>query len=390
MTLANIRKLLTALMVSLPLSMMALSIQTASADKDVIHLRLMETTDMHGYLMPYNYQKQKKVNRFGYALTASLIRQARGEVKNSMLFDNGDILEGSFLDKYIAYKGLREGEVHPVFKAMNKMDYDAATVGNHEFNFGLKFMNEALDDAHFPYVNANLYYADDDKNPKNDVHYFRPYILLHRTLVDDKGNKHRLTIGVIGFALTQTIHWNRNMERLSGILKAKDIYTTAKKYVPIMKKKGADVIVALSHTGLGKPKLIFKEKNASYDLTKIKGIDAVMFGHVHRVFPGKSFAGISGVNLKNGTVNGVGVVEAGRWGDHLGIIDLTLRKTAKEWKVVSSQSEARPVFDRATGKALVQPDPEIIQAVQGDHTAAVNYLLTPTGQFGRPRKAVNP
>lgn len=349
--------------------------EAKETEGSTVKLRLLETTDLHGYLVPYDYQEGKPTNRFGLALTATLIKQARNEVENSMLFDVGDLLEGSALDEYIAQSGLEQGEIHPVYEAMNLLNYDAATVGNHEFNFGLDFLNQAIDGANFPYVNANLYYDDGDDNPKNDRHYFTPYIILPRTFTDEHGRKHTIRVGVIGFVLPQMIHFKKTKEKIKGKLKAKDIYRTAKKYVPMMKQKGADVIIALSHSGLGFPEIKLGERHASYDLTKIDGIDAVMFGHVHKVFPSDTFAGRPGVNLKQGTVNGVPMVEAGWWGNHLGVIDLTLKKYGKDWKVTQAHSEARPVYDKATGKALVKPDQDILDAAHDAHIATLNYLL---------------
>jgi 2',3'-cyclic-nucleotide 2'-phosphodiesterase/3'-nucleotidase len=348
--------------------------------ESTVKLRLLETTDLHGYLVPYDYREGKQTNRFGLALTATLIKRARNEAENSMLFDVGDVLEGSALDEYIAQSGLEHGEIHPVYEAMNLLDYDAAAIGNHEFNFGLDFLNQAISGANFPYVNANLYYDDEDDNPKNDRHYFTPYLILPRTFTDENGRKHLIRVGVIGFVLPQMIHFKKPQDWLEGKLQAEDIYRTAKKYVPIMKRKGADVIVALSHSGLGFPKAEFKEKSASYDLTKVDGIDAVMFGHIHRVFPSDTFAGRPGVNLEKGTVNGVPMAEAGWWGNHLGVIDLTLKKDGNDWKVADAHSEAWPVYDVATGKALAKPDEEILNAARDAHIRTLNYLLTPAGQ----------
>lgn len=353
--------------------------------ESIVKLRLMETTDIHAHLAPYNYLDHQPTNRFGLALTATLIKEARSQVKNSMLFDDGDLIKGGLLGNYVFRKGLSEGEIHPVYRAMNPLHYDAATVGNHEFNFGLDFLNRTINDADFPYVNANVYYDDHDLNPKNDKHYFEPYVILPRTFVDENGKKQTIKIGVIGFVPPQTIKWNNPFEKLGKKLKIKDIYRTAKKYVPIMKKKGADVIIALSHSGLGTPKMKYKEQNASYDLTKVDGIDAILFGHVHKVFPSKDFANFSHVNLKKGTVNGVPAVEAGRWGDHLGIIDLRLKKTSKGWKVIDSHSEARAVFNTHTNQPLVQPDPGTLDAVHEAHEGTLKYLLTPNGAIWKSK-----
>ncbi|HET7577689.1 MAG TPA: metallophosphoesterase, partial [Bacillales bacterium] len=178
--------------------------QAESSEDTIVKLRLMETTDLHGYLIPYNFFNRKMSNRYGLAFTARLIKQARGQVKNSMLFDNGDLLNGSLVDDYVRFKGLKKGKIHPVYRAMNKLDYDAATVGNHDFNVGLDFMKRAIKGANFPYVNANVYYDDGDLYPENDRNYFKPYLIMPRTFVDTEGKKHTIKVGVIGFTLPQT------------------------------------------------------------------------------------------------------------------------------------------------------------------------------------------
>ncbi|HET7579867.1 MAG TPA: bifunctional 2',3'-cyclic-nucleotide 2'-phosphodiesterase/3'-nucleotidase [Bacillales bacterium] len=372
--------LLAVLLVVIPYN--GVRSNAASTDGSIVHLRLMETTDIHCHIVPYNYYQDKPSNQFGLALTATLIKQARSQVKNSMLFDNGDLIQGNPLGDYVARKGLTEGEVHPVYKAMNLLNYDAGNYGNHEFNYGLDFLKESVDDANFPYVNANVYYDDGDDNPANDKHYFTPYLILPRTFVDENGNQHTINVGVIGFVPPQIMQWDHT--NLQGKVIVKDIYQTAKKYVPIMKQQGADIIVAIPHSGVGTEDLRYKEENATYDLTKVDGIDAILFGHVHKVFPSSDFAGFSNVNLEKGTINGVPAVEAGLWGDHLGIIDLTLKQNGDSWDVVDSQSEARPVYDPSTGQALVQPDQAILDAVHDAHEATLNYIRTPIGKTTAP------
>lgn len=130
-----------------------------SRDSATVNLRIMETTDIHASLMNYDYYSDKETNEYGLISTASLIQQARSETRNSMLFDNGDLLQGNPLGDYMARNKTfeKEGGVHPVYKMMNLMGYDAATVGNHEFNYGLDFLEKSLKGADFPYVNANVY-----------------------------------------------------------------------------------------------------------------------------------------------------------------------------------------------------------------------------------------
>ncbi|WP_404450933.1 bifunctional 2',3'-cyclic-nucleotide 2'-phosphodiesterase/3'-nucleotidase [Virgibacillus necropolis] len=353
-----------------------------TTENSIVNLRLMETTDIHVNLVNYNYYQDTPTNQYGLALTATLIKQARSESTNSMLFDNGDLLQGNPLGDYVARNGLEEGEVHPVYKAMNLLNYDAANIGNHEFNYGIDFLKEAIDDANFPYINANVYYDDGDSDPTNDQHFFEPYKIMQKQVVDTNGSTQTVDVGVIGFVPPQIMQWDK--ANLEGNVITKGIYETASKYVPIMKDQGADIIVAIPHSGLGSVELQEREENATYNLTEVEGIDAIMFGHAHEAFPSETFAGIPGVNLEKGTINGVPSVEAGYWGNHLGIIDLKLEKNGEDWDVIDSSADVRAIYDETTGEALVEPDQEILDAVSEEHQATLEYIRSEVGETTAP------
>jgi 2',3'-cyclic-nucleotide 2'-phosphodiesterase/3'-nucleotidase len=110
-------------------TLIAASVQAATVD-----LRILETTDLHSNMMDFDYYKDAPTEKFGLVRTASLINAARSEVKNSVLVDNGDLIQGSPLGDYMAAKGLKKGDVHPVYKALNTLDYAVGNLGNHEFN----------------------------------------------------------------------------------------------------------------------------------------------------------------------------------------------------------------------------------------------------------------
>ncbi len=130
---------------------------SARAQANQAHLRLMETTDIHVNVMPYDYYADKPNDTMGLARTASIIDSIRAEATNSMLVDNGDMLQGNPMGDYMAYKkGMKAGDLHPMVKAMNVLGYDCGTLGNHEFNYGLDFMFNTLGGASFPIVCANL------------------------------------------------------------------------------------------------------------------------------------------------------------------------------------------------------------------------------------------
>ena len=130
---------------------------SARAQANQAHLRIMETTDLHVHVYPYDYYGDKPSDSMGLARTATIIDQIRAEATNSMLIDNGDFLQGNPMGDYIAYeRGMKDGDVHPIIKGMNLLGYEASTLGNHEFNYGLDFMMKVLAGANFPFVCANL------------------------------------------------------------------------------------------------------------------------------------------------------------------------------------------------------------------------------------------
>ena len=126
------------------------------ADTDV-ELRVLETTDIHVHVWPYDYYADKARDTVGLARTAAHIAEIRAEATNSMLLDNGDFLQGNPMGDYIAYeRGMKEGDMHPMITALNAVGFDASTLGNHEFNYGLDFLMKSLAGADFPIVSANV------------------------------------------------------------------------------------------------------------------------------------------------------------------------------------------------------------------------------------------
>ena len=337
-----------------------------------VDLRIMETTDIHTNVMDYDYYKDQPTSQFGLVRVASLIKEARAEVENSVLVDNGDLLQGSPMGDYMANKGLKEGDVHPVYKAMNELKYDAGNIGNHEFNYGLDFLYEATDDAEFPYVNANVVDAKTGKN------LYQPYIIKAQQFKDSDGKMQTVKVGYIGFVPPQIMQWDR--KNLEGKVIAGDILEAAKKFVPQMKAEGADIVIAIPHSGLSAEPYKAMAENSVYFLSEIDDINAIMFGHSHGVFPGKDYADIPGVDAEKGTINGIPAVMPGRWGSHLGMVDLKLDNSKGEWQVVSAAASSRPVFDRANGKARVEADQELVEKVKTEHKGTREFVNQPIGK----------
>ncbi|MBI0004766.1 bifunctional 2',3'-cyclic-nucleotide 2'-phosphodiesterase/3'-nucleotidase [Gilliamella sp. W8126] len=357
----------TRLTLSLLTLLISGTLQAATVD-----LRIIETTDLHGNMMNYDYFKDQYIDTFGLAKTANLIHQAREEVKNSVLVDNGDLIQGSPMADYALNKGLNKGDIHPVYKALNTLDYVVGNIGNHEFNFGLDFLQKSLAGANFPYVNANVYDA------KSNKPFFKQYIILDKKVVDREGKQHSIKIGYIGFVPPQIMQWDKL--NLEGKVIVKDITETAKKLVPEMKEQGADIIVAIPHSGVSAEPYKALAENSVYYLTQVEGINAIMFGHSHGVFPSEDFKSLPNTDINTGNINNIAAVMPGQWGSHLGVVDLVIEGDKSNWKVVSGKSQARPIFDSKNKKALVDADKNITKVLKDDHEGTREFVGKPIGK----------
>ena len=358
---------------------------SARAQANQAHLRIMETTDLHVHVFPYDYYGDRQNDTMGLSRTATIIDQIRAEATNSVLVDNGDFLQGNPMGDYIAYeRGMNEGDIHPIVAGMNVLGYDAGTLGNHEFNYGLDFMNATLAGANFPFVCANVAKGTLAENAVDDDLLIEPYVILDRKLKDGAGEEHSIRIGFVGFVPPQIMNWDSR--HLVGNVEARDIVKAAEAWVPKMKEDGAEIIIALSHSGMGPAQYEENLENASILVAGINGVDAVVTGHSHLVFPGPQFDGVDGLDNAAGTINGKPGVMGGFWGSHLGLIDLLLEREGNTWKVVSSTSEARPISERVDGKtnALVESKGEVEDAVREDHDATLAYVRAPVGKTTAP------
>lgn len=358
---------------------------SARAATNQAHLRIMETTDLHVHVFPYDYYADKPRDTVGLSRAASIVGDIRAEATNSMLVDNGDFLQGNPMGDYIAYeRGMKEGDSHPVITAMNALGYDAATVGNHEFNYGLDFLMKSAAGAKFPIVLANVA-KNAAGNIRDDETLFKPYALLDREITDGAGNKHMIKVGIIGFTPPQIMNWDRR--HLEGNVVARDIVASAEAYVPEMKEAGADIIIALSHSGIGSANATDGMENASVPLAGIDGVDAVMTGHSHLVFPSPTYKDYAAVDVEKGTIHGKPAAMGGFWGSHLGVIDLMLEQEGGEWRVVTSASEARPISKRNEDRsitALVGDDENVLNSVRKDHEETLAYVRRAVGKTDAP------
>jgi 2',3'-cyclic-nucleotide 2'-phosphodiesterase/3'-nucleotidase len=310
------------------------AIQAAATDRsgraDLLRLRVLATSDLHAHLFPFNYYTDRRDPTVGLAALADLIERARADCPNTLLFDNGDTLQGAPLGDAALSELMPADAEHPMIAAMNALRYDAATVGNHDFDFGLDALRAALAAARYPVVLANA------RTLPERAPLLPPHALLERTLSDTGGRTHRLRIGVTGVAPPQITQWGH--ARLAGRLEVGPMVAAVAEAARALRDAGADIVIVLAHTGLGIPDAPLGAENAALAIARLPGVDAVVAGHTHKTFP---------PDPDHRPPPGTAVlVQPGCHGGHLGQIDLALRpapETApRRWEVTSARARVLP------------------------------------------------
>lgn len=340
----------------------------AQADQGCgMRLRILATSDLHMHLLPYDYLAGRPSDHVGLARTASLIHEKRAEVPACLLLDNGDFLQGGPMGEVVARQSCTAHD-HPAIAAMNALAYDAVALGNHDFNFGLAFLRRSVGRARFPVLAANLTLRQSKG--------FAPYALLQRQLTDAAGRVHPLRIGVMGFLPPQTEEWDDDLRRA---MRSTDIIDSARQIVPRLKALGADVIIALAHSGIGPPEPSTRMEHAATALAALPGVDAVIAGHTHEVFPAPHWQGRPGVDPVRGTLCGKPAVMPGFGGSHLGMIDLDFRiDPAGLPEITGFQVACLPVAPGTPSSRLVT------RPVQAAHRATLRQLGTRVGRSALP------
>ncbi len=364
------------------------------------NVAILETTDLHSNVLSYDYYKLKPDSSLGYERTATLIRRARAEFPNTFLFDSGDTIQGSVLADYQALvKPVHCTQELAIYQAMDAMGYDGGTAGNHEFNYGLRFLSQVTGTPmnvdgghenrcagpHFPLVLANVDSARDGKP------IFKPWTVVSKTITayTPDGSKIQvpLKVGIIGFTPPPIMNWDK--QNLEGKVTVRGVVEAAEKYLPELKAQQPDLIVAILHGGLSTAPYTPDMENAGWHLAGVAGIDVLLLGHSHTQFPGPRYAGMKDVDAERGFVRGVPAVMGGFFGKDLGVIQLVLNRSGGRWVVDPdhTHSEVRPICstpdetEKSSSQALVcvPPDPAIAPLVQPAHDAAVAYVNTPIG-----------
>ncbi|MCY1004372.1 5'-nucleotidase C-terminal domain-containing protein [Nannocystis pusilla] len=393
-------------------------------------LALLETTDLHTTILGFDYYKLTEDPSYGLDRTSTLIQQARQEFANTVLVDNGDTIQGTVLADYQALvEPLECADTLAMYKVMNHLEFDVGGIGNHEFNFGLPFLSQVthtpfdvpdLDLAGsemcggptFPQLSSNVFSA------KTDATLFPPTALLSRTITatgpDDAPLTSTLTIGFVDVTPPPILNWDKKW--LDGKVYTQGVQETVPPLVEALRAQGAEIVVAIIHGGLDDSPYTPALENQAWYLAQIPGIDAMLMGHSHQVFPNPASTApqfdLPMVDKDVGTVAGVPAVMANFWGQHLGVIKTGLVFTEGRWTIDAGQTvvEARPIGTTCMGglpvacdadqrwrtgepcafagmcegqvdgaKIRVDADPSIAPLVDAEHQGTVAYVKTPIG-----------
>jgi 2',3'-cyclic-nucleotide 2'-phosphodiesterase/3'-nucleotidase len=331
--------------------LLALVLVARSFVPDRVQITILGTTDLHGNIDPIDYYTNKPDNR-GLAKIATLIKRARKDNPNSLLIDSGDTIQGTPLESFHNRKNNRPPD--PMMLVMNSLNYDAMTVGNHEYNFGLKVLEKARAEANFPWLSANTYDI-----AKQQPHY-KPYIVKEVAGVK---------VGILGLTTPGIPNWD-NPPNYAG-LEFHEPVSEARKWVAVLREKEkVDVVIIAMHMGLGEdlrtgevtPGQVPHENEAISIAKEVPGVDVIFMGHTHREVPSLY-------------INGVLLTQANYWGKQLARADVYLQKNANGgWRVYAKSARTLPVDDR------VEPDPEAVKIAQPYDNETQGWLARVIGQ----------
>ncbi|PYP77919.1 MAG: hypothetical protein DMD35_13105, partial [Gemmatimonadetes bacterium] len=320
--------------------------RTLSATAELV---VAATTDIHGRVRGWNYDQNAPDPAVGLARAATIVDSLRGaDPGGVVLVDAGDIIQGNAL-AFVAARVAPADARHPVIAAMNAMSYDAAAVGNHEFNYGVPFLERTGSQARFPLLAANAK-RPDGSSP------FRAW-----TLVERGGVK----VGIVGATTPGSMVWDR--DNLRGRIVLGDIVPAVRTAVSEARAAGAQVIVVTMHSGLSEPATydtattgLPSDNVASHVAREVPGIDLIAYGHSHK-------------EMADTTINGVLLMQAKNWVQSVAIANVRLQRDGGGWRVVSK-------FSRLVRTAGHAESPAVLAATAPQHDATVAWVTTPIGR----------
>jgi 2',3'-cyclic-nucleotide 2'-phosphodiesterase / 3'-nucleotidase len=334
----------------LPILAALLYLSCSSTPVPDLQITVMTTTDVHGYLMAWDYNTDEPEPRYSLLKAATLVDSIRGSDQHTLLLDAGDWLQGNPFAEYFARTDTT-GSRYPFLTVADAMQYDAIVLGNHEFNFGLEYLNSQIGMTESPVLGGNIYL-----HGTTDPAY-KPYVMREFDGVKT---------AVIGLTTPGSAVWDRM--HVEGILDFGDGVEAAERYVEEVREAGADVVIILAHSGLTGTTSYSIEGLGMENFGRavaetIPGIDLLVLGHTHRVAEGEFVIGPDGKQ--------VGVIQAGRWASHLGTTKLNIYRLDNG----DIRVEAEPSI--ALAVEHVPQKQELADLISEQHEAVRAYITAP-------------
>ncbi len=326
-------------------------------------VRVLATTDLHATIRSYDYGLRRADPSRGLSRVASLARSLRAGAHCSLLIDNGDFLFGE------SNSAVADCGIDGVIAAMNAAGYDAAALGNHEFDHGAEPVRQAMRMARFPILCANLTETDG-----------RPFAVSHTVVTRRITAGAELRVGLVGFLPDSSVG-AAGQPKLDG-LRVGDVMSAFDRVIEEVRGEGADIVVALCHAGLR-----MDSDETAVALARSGAIDALILGHTHDLFPGPNFVTTGPIDVTRGELCGVPAILPAFWGRYLGRIDLHLERTASGWRPAGHEVALHPVAQRSrTGRieASVPSDRAVLRASLDWHRTALRRGQRIVGRLDRP------
>ena len=344
----------------------------ANSDSNAVSLTLLATTDVHAHLLAYDYYSdQLAPKKSALSRLSTLIHRERAQNPNVLLVDNGDFLQGTPLSDLITDLSPPDTITHPVVEAMNCLNYDAAALGNHEFNTPLTRLSEILRQMRFPLLCANLTPTGESAGFLQGL--WQKHVIVERQFLDQSGGPQTVKIGLFGALPPQVVNWDSS--RVSGKICAQDNVTAARKAVQALRDLGADIVIGLAHTGVSTEHERANIENAGLHIAGIHGIDALVLGHTHLRFPSADQPCHPDISEHKCTISGVPSVMPGSGAAYLGKIQLTLEKKGASWAVQSHKAELIP----AMAQDQIPQDPDFVSRLTPAHNWVLQQVREPVG-----------
>lgn len=314
------------------------ALKASAEDADTANLRLLFTTDLHGQVTSVDYSTGAAFPLGGLAKASTLLKKAREEVGagNTMTFDLGDVMYDYTTDYIYDYD---ENTIQPIYQAMASMGYDAITLGNHDFEYTLPYIQNQLNSTGL----TDKVVVSNIKDANTGASIWNENKIIERTLTTSQGNNLTVKVGIIGETIPTL---SKKRCNYTGVLVGEDIVANVTKQAQTLKSQGADVIVVIAHSGVGEEVPVEMDENVGYALTKIDNVDVVLCGHKHSFFCADGttkYDSYPGVDTTTGLVNGKNLVMVANSGKGIGMVDLTMSGASGSSQIVGRKSAIRKV-----------------------------------------------